>query len=234
MTVHTLEEYALTIYINDRTLDFEVTETILSRECQFILTTFTLDNAYSIEVRSFSSPSLQALQVELHVCLFDFLISREVDSLSSFCHQFALRVSYLHYDVLLTSQLIAVVEFECNIHVTFLVTQCRIEVRSNIMVAYAYLRHVVDSYIAEDTRHTEHILTFEVRTIAPTHHLYSQTVLTRTEMLGDLEFVVVISSLSVTYVFTIQINECSTIDTTEVDECTSLFPTFRQVEETYV
>ena len=234
VTVHTLEEYALAVHIDDGILDFDVTETVLGRECHFILTAFTLDNAYSVEVRSFGCPSLEVLHVEAYIRLFNFLVSTEVDGYRLFSHKLTRWVCQLHNNILLTGQLVTVVEFESHVHLTFLVCLVSIELGSDVMVAYTYLRHVVDVHITEDTGHTEHILTFQIRAVAPTHYLYSQAVFTRTEVLGDIEFMVVVSTLGIAHIFAVQVNEGSTVDTTEVDEGTVLFPTFRQIEETYI
>ena len=99
------------------------------------------------------------------------------------------------------------------------------------MVANTYERYVVDVHVAEDTTHAEHVLTFEVRAVAPAHYLHRQTVLARAEILGDVEFVVVVRTLRIAHIFAVQVDEGGTVNTSEIDERAVLLPALGQFEE---
>ena len=75
--------------------------------------------------------------------------------------------------------------------------------------------------------HVEHILTFEIGCIAPTEHLYTDIILPGTYISTKVKFVVVVTPLGITDIFTIHPHECSTIETIKVQEHIFCFPALR-------
>ncbi len=70
MAVHAFEEHSLAVYIKQVVFNLNVTETVLGRECHFVLALrIALHNVNGIKVRRFSSP-------ELHIWHFKFSDNR--------------------------------------------------------------------------------------------------------------------------------------------------------------
>ena len=80
------------------------------------------------------------------------------------------------------------------------------------------------------TAHMKHILSLEIRGIAPTQYLNRDIVLTLTYKSTDFEFVVVVTTLCVTHIFTVHPNISSTVKTVEVQEYILLVPALGQSE----
>ena len=103
------------------------------------------------------------------------------------------------------------------------------------MVAHTHRRHIIYIDIAEDTRHTEHVLTFQVRTVAPTEHFYSKCVFRALlQEVGDIKFRHVVGTLRVTHVFTVDPHICCRVDTTEVENRALFIPICGHGERTHV
>ncbi|EJW91725.1 hypothetical protein EVA_20165 [gut metagenome] len=100
------------------------------------------------------------------------------------------------------------------------------------MVTNADGRDIVKIDFAEDTAHAEHILAFQIGTVAPAEHLYRQGILAGTQMLGEVEFGYVVGTLGVTYILAVEPYEGCRIDTAEVDEGAAAVPVGRQVKGT--
>ena len=77
------------------------------------------------------------------------------------------------------------------------------------MVANGGFGDVVNIYVAEDTAHTEHILTFEVATIAPAENLHGEAVAAICEVLANIELSHVVASLRVANILAVHPHESS-------------------------
>ena len=103
------------------------------------------------------------------------------------------------------------------------------------MVAHTHRRHIIYIDIAEDTRHTEHVLTFQVRTVAPTEHFYSEGVFSALlQEVGDVKFRHVVGALRVTYIFSVDPHICCRVDTAEVENRALFIPVSGHGERTHV
>ena len=98
------------------------------------------------------------------------------------------------------------------------------------MVAYEGTRHSIEINIAVNTTHVPHILTFEVRTIAPAEYLYTDIVFASAYVVCHVEFSIIVCTLSITDRLTVYPYKGSAVDTIEVQEDTFAFPTFGQGE----
>ena len=68
MAVHSLEEYSLSIDIYKRILDFNLAETVLCRECKFLVAVLVeLCDTYSVEVRLLGTPQLYVVYLKFDV-----------------------------------------------------------------------------------------------------------------------------------------------------------------------
>ena len=182
VAVHTLEEDALAVDIYQRTAYFDVAETIFGREGHFVLASSTLDNAHRIEVRCFCCPQAEVLHAEVSLNLAGCFTFRETHGLFGFSHYLARRIRQTDNKFLFAFQTSPVVERQFHLHFSLTVISRSIQTGSNVMIAHAHQRCVVEINIAENTAHTEHVLTFQVRAVAPAEHLYGQFVLSRTEI----------------------------------------------------
>ena len=103
------------------------------------------------------------------------------------------------------------------------------------MVAHTHRGHIIYIDIAEDTRHTEHVLTFQVRAVAPTEHFYSKGVFRALlQELRDVKFRNVVRALRITHVFSVDPHICCRVDTTEVENRALFIPISRHGERTNV
>ena len=84
------------------------------------------------------------------------------------------------------------------------------------------------------TTHMEHILSFEIRSITPTEHLHTDIVLAGTHMGTQVEFVVVVTALSIADILAIHPNIGRTIKTVKMKEHILCFPALWQSECTTV
>ena len=70
-----------------------------------------------------------------------------------------------------------------------------------------------------------HVLTFEVRTVAPAIYTYRQLVVAaRSYEVGDVELGIGVGSLRVSYVLAVHPNHCCAVNTVEVDEHALVVP----------
>ena len=102
------------------------------------------------------------------------------------------------------------------------------------MVSHTDRRHIIEIHIAEYTAHTEHVLTFQVRTVTPAEYLHSQPVLSGPQIGCQIKLGYIVRSLRIAYILSVQIYQSGTVDTTEVNECTLFLPSLRQIEEPYI
>ena len=85
-----------------------------------------------------------------------------------------------------------------------------------------------------DTAQAEHILVFQVATVAPTVHFDCQDVLSRLHVSGDVELGIVVCSLAVTDFLSIYPKIHGAVDTVEMDKDFTPFPVVGDIEVTAV
>ena len=99
------------------------------------------------------------------------------------------------------------------------------------MVAHRYGRHIVEVYVTEDAAHAEHILTLEVRAVAPAEHLHGEAVfLSFIYIRCDVKLSHVVGALCVAHVLAIEPYEGCRVDTAKVDEGAAAVPLGRYGE----
>ena len=109
-----------------------------------------------------------------------------------------------------------------------------VQCAGDIVVAYECLRSREQINITVDTAHVEHILSFQITTVAEAEYLYRYVVVAFLHIRSDVELVVVVGSLCVTYVFSVHPYKGCTVNTSEVKEGTFLIPSCRQHESTLI
>ena len=102
------------------------------------------------------------------------------------------------------------------------------------MVTDKSLRSSIEIHVTVQTTHVEHILTLEIRGIAPTEHLYTDIVLSGTYISTYVEFVIIVTALCVAHILAIDPYESCTIKAVEVQEHILCIPACREVECTAV
>ena len=102
------------------------------------------------------------------------------------------------------------------------------------MVTHGHAGGAVEINIAEDTRHAEHVLTFEVAAVAPAEHLNGEAVFALVEILREVEFSYVVGALCIAHILSVEPNEGCGVDAAEVDEGALSVPVFGEVEGAHV
>ena len=108
------------------------------------------------------------------------------------------------------------------------------ETRGDVVVKHVSCGHVEEINIAEDARHAEHILAFQVRAIAPAEHLHRKTVFTFAEIRCQIIFAHIVSSLTVAYKVAIHPNHCGTIYASKVNDGALFRPSLGEIEGAYI
>ena len=86
------------------------------------------------------------------------------------------------------------------------------------MVADKGLWCGIKVYVTVQTAHVEHILSLEIRGIAPTEYLHTDVVLACAHIGTDVELMVVVTALCVAHILAIDPYESCTIKAVEVQE----------------
>ncbi len=73
-------------------------------------------------------------------------------------------------------------------------------------------------YVAVDSAHAEHVLAFEIGSVAPPDHLHGDPVGAGPGHVGDVEFMVVVGALSVAYILAVDPDERRGVYAAEVYE----------------
>ena len=95
----------------------------------------------------------------------------------------------------------------------------------DVVVAHRYGGHIVKVYITEDAAHAEHILTLEVRAVAPAEHLHGEAVfLSFIYIRSDVKLSHVVGTLCVAHVLAVEPYEGCRVDTAKVDEGAATIP----------
>ncbi len=76
------------------------------------------------------------------------------------------------------------------------------------MVAHGCAWNAREPYIAEYAAHAEHVLTLEVTAVAPTEHLYGESIVARMYVGGYIELGFIVCPLSVANERTVDPNIC--------------------------
>ncbi len=100
-----------------------------------------------------------------------------------------------HGHLLAADSAVAVVKSQRHVHLGL--REVGGERRRDIMVAYGRRRRVQQLHVAEYAAHAEHVLTLQIRSVAPAHHLHGQSVLSRTQILGDVKLRHIVGSLRI-------------------------------------
>ena len=173
MTIHTLQEHTLVVYIKQRVFNFHFAQTHLCAKCHFVGTLFVLLNdAQGIKVGQFGTPQCSISHIKVYICLN--LCPTYLQVYALFLYLSSLRVKEFCHERFATAQIVAIIQRKCYIHFCRgYVVRIKLNICSHIMVAHSYARSVIEVYFAENTAHAEHILAFQVRAITPTEHLHS-------------------------------------------------------------
>ena len=99
------------------------------------------------------------------------------------------------------------------------------------MVAHGYHRGIIKIHIAEDTAHAKHVLTFQIRAVAPAEHLHRQPVSPFLQIGSQIKFRHIVRTLRIAYVPAVQVYQSCAINATEMNESTFILPSLRQIEE---
>ena len=103
------------------------------------------------------------------------------------------------------------------------------------MVAHAHLRYIIYIYVAVDARHAEHILTFQIRAVAPAEHLHGEAVAgTNFQVRREVELCHIVRALRVAHVLAVEPYESSGVDAAEVDNRAAAVPVGGHAELAHV
>ena len=106
--------------------------------------------------------------------------------------------------------------------------------RCDIMVGYEHLRSSHEINVAVNAREVPHVLTFEIRAVAPAVDAHRELVLAHVGEVGDVELGVGVRVLRVAYVLAVHPNHGSAVHAVEVNEKTLAVPRFGHAERATV
>ena len=95
-------------------------------------------------------------------------------------------------------------------------------------------RQTIKVDITEDTAHAEHILAFEIRTVAPAHHLHRKAVFAGAQIGGEIVFTHVVRSLTIAHFVAVKPDCGGRVDATEMDDRATSVPRSRQREGAHI
>ena len=226
VAVHTLEEHPFAVDVYQAAPDFDMAESVFCTEGHLVLAVGILHHHIEgVEVGVFVAPEFHVGHVECNVEMPSF---HGAEGVLTLLHEVAFRIEETYGKGLFLLQCITVVDFK--LHVESCLGKVLVEVCRQHVVTHRLQRHAVEADVAVDTAHAEHVLAFEVRAVAPSEHLYAQTVVTTAEMLGEVKLVQVVRSLGVAHVFPVEPDEGSGIDAVEADEGAAALPGFGERE----
>ena len=213
-------------------LDFDVAKTPFGAPRHFFTTLLvTLYEANGVEVGRFGRPRQHSGYGQGKTG-FRLSIGHSHGLNFIFTHEFAGRIVERNADFLLFGMEGGVAESQLHFQHSILIVVAHF-VGENV-IANAHHRHVVEHHIAVDTTHAEHILTFEIRTITPAEHLHGKAVFTGAEIFANVELVVVVGTLSIAHLLTVDPDDGGRIDTPEVEDGAASKPIGRNGESTGV
>ena len=232
LSVHTLEEHALAVGVHEVALLFYVAEAVLCREYHLVCAVGSLLLHYNaVEIRVFGAPCVQTAELAdssvhgLGVSAAVFGCSR-ADGL-------ALMVEQFNEELFRSLHAVAVVHLQCHLQRAACSVLAEVG-RCDIMVGNEHLRGSHEIYVAVNAREVPHVLTFEIRTVAPAVDAYRKLVVAHLGEVGDVEFGIGVRVLRVAHVLAVHPYHGSTVHAVEVDEETFAIPRFGHVERAAV
>ena len=99
---------------------------------------------------------------------------------------------------------------------------------SQVQIPQLYFGRCHQIYVPVDATQAKHVLIFQVTAIRPAVYFYSQLILARTHVAGDVETGVVVGALAVSYFLTVHPQIHGTVYTVEMNENLFVLPAGRQ------
>ena len=193
MSVGTLEQYRFSVDEHLSVLDFHFAETyILRNGLQHLVTVFYGD-IQLVEVRSFCGPLLRVLYFPLTSQSSVFI------HLGCFAlHDFTLIVFQCQFYIIAFG--ILQIQLDVQSTVSIIVYQ----IRSDEYIFQMSFRTGIEIYLACDTGKAPEVLIFQIRTVAPAHHLHGDEVLfSRFQVFGQIKFGSYLAVFAVAHEFTV-------------------------------
>ena len=232
LSVHTLEEHALAVDVHEVAVLLDVAEAVLRREHHLVGALGSLllnDNA--VEIRVFGAPCVQT--AELADSSVDGLGLRAAIFGCSRANGLAFMVEQFDEELLRSLHAVAVVHLQRHLQRAACSVLAEVG-RSDIMVGNEHLRSSHEIDVAVYAREVPHVLTFEIRAVAPAVDAYRKLVVAHLGEVGDVEFGIGVRVLRVAYVLAVHPYHGSTVHAVEVDEETFAIPRFGHVERAAV
>ena len=184
MTVGTLDQYRLAIHQKLGILDFYIAETYLLRNDLRYALLILQGDEYLIQIRSLCSPRLYI---------------RNLDSTFSTCclsNLLAILVTQGDGNIALAS-------LKRNLIIQNTILEVILKTGIQADISCMKLRTCIEIHLTGNTREAPIVLVFKIRTIAPAHHLHGNKVLTRLEILGDIELGSHLAVLAISHVLAV-------------------------------
>ena len=235
LAVHALEEYALPVDVHQGVDQFDFAETIFRAPRHFLTAgRIVLTEAEGVEMGRFGRPVGHVLQVKFH------LLARQVHVLAG--RRLELPALRSHF---LAVGTIDVERHGFGFCLFRRVAQSEVDRHRGIAIVVA--QHISDAMIvdrgrgqtvkvdiAEDTAHAEHILAFEIRTVAPAHHLHRKAVFAGAQIGGKIVFTHIVRALTIAHFVAVEPNRGRRIDATEMNDRAATVPRSRQREGAHI
>ena len=232
VAVDTLEEYLLAIDIHERVLDFDVAESVLGREGHLLIALgILLHHAYGVEVRMLGIPHERIGKFHTRHYTQLLLVGSELGCDNFLGYLLSCRVIERHLEQFLAGESVTVVKGELHVGGSMHGVVTTVILAMDVVVAHRYGGYIIKVNITEDTAHAEHILTLEVRAVAPAEHLHGEAVfLTFIYIRSDVKLGHIVGALCVAHVLAIEPYEGCRVDTAKVDEGAAAVPLGRYGE----
>ena len=184
MTVGTLDQYRLAIHQELGILDFYIAETYLLRNDLRYALLILQGDEYLIQIRSLCRPRLYI---------------RHLDStLGTYCLSYLLAILVTQGD-----GNIALATLKRNLIIQNTILEVILKTGIQTYISCMKLRTGIEIHLTGNTREAPIVLVFKIRTIAPAHHLHGNEVLTRLEILGDIELGSHLAVLAISHVLAV-------------------------------
>ena len=235
LAVHALEKHALAVDIQQGVCQFDFAESEFRAPGHFLVSCrIILTETEGVETGRFGRPGRHVLQVELHLlaCQLHILAGRgaELPTLRSHFLAFGAVHVERYFLGFCLFRGIAQTEIEGHGRIPIVVGQRR----RDVVIVNGGRGHTVEVNVAEDAAHAEHVLTLEIRTIAPTHHLHRQAVLAGAQIGREVIFAHVVRTLTIAHFVTIEPNRGRRIYTAEMNDRAASVPRSREGEGAHI
>ena len=212
--------------------ELDVAEAILCAENHFFLLSVELADNDIVEVRLLCVPGIEVFQQSCCQIKVDAPF-RKLHLLLLLCNDFTLGIEEFESIGATAFQTCTIVDVKSYIQSTAFAVSTLTQNGNDVVADKRLgLGHEID--IAMDTAQSPHILTFEVRTVAPAIDADGELVPSGTHGRGDVVFRIVVCTLPIANELAIDPYGGTTIDTVEVDEHSLVSPIGRQVESAAV